>query len=177
MIVLHLLIQHRQSVNSKIGLEDLQSMIQLMKNSAATLVPVSFSTKTTLMMSMFVKSSNHLCVTNLSSMTLLWNCHPLRLKVWHMYLQCKLCVIQFGSHSQGTTPLTNCSLFCSVLPHDGISYEETVYGDLKDLPFEELPVKEDFLFDTRCEYSFELYLQLSTVLSLYSYSHLSYCHT
>ena len=67
----------------------------------------------------------------------------------------------------------------SILPHarDDISYEETVYGDLKDLPFEELPVKEDFLFDTRCEYSFELYLQLTTVLSLYSYSHLSYCQT
>ena len=66
-------------------------------------------------------------------------------------------------------PLLQLFFYSSVLPHDGISYEETVYGDLKDLPFEELPVKEDFLFDTRCEYSFELYLQLTTVLSLYSY--------
>ena len=74
-------------------------------------------------------------------------------------------------------PLLQLFFYSSVLPHHGISYEETVYGDLKDLPFEELPVKEDFVFDTSCEYSFELYLQLSTVLSLYSYSHLSYCHT
>ena len=56
-----------------------------------------------------------------------------------------------------TTSLTNCASLSSVIPHDDFSYEETVYGALKDLPFEELPVKEDFVFDTRCEYSFELY--------------------
>ena len=67
--------------------------------------------------------------------------------------------------------LTNCFPLSPILPHDDFSYEETVYGDLKELPFKELPVKEDFVFDTRCEYSFELYLD---VVLFYLYSHKYY---
>ena len=63
-----------------------------------------------------------------------------------------MCSLQFSSDSHGTTSLTNCFSFLLLFTPAAFSYEETVYGDLKELPFEELPVKEDFIFNTECEY-------------------------
>ena len=68
-----------------------------------------------------------------------------------------VCVLQLGSHFCSIS-LMNSSLLLLLFTAAAFSYEETVYGDLKELPFEELPVKEDFVFNTECEYSFELYL-------------------
>ena len=61
-------------------------------------------------------------------------------------------MLQLGSHFCSIS-LMNSSLLLLLFTPAAFSYEETVYGDLKELPFSELPIKRDFVFNTLCECS------------------------